>query len=54
MSEGTYTVLGLRCGNCRWLQVDPNRLQIPKGTPVEEQPCPSCGCKTLAAGGVRV
>lgn len=44
----TYTVAGLKCGNCQWKQASNNgRHDIPRGRRISEALCPHCGCQTL-------
>lgn len=40
--EEAYKI-GFRCRNCG----ETGSLDVPKGTKVEDMPCPNCGCKTL-------
>jgi predicted RNA-binding Zn-ribbon protein involved in translation (DUF1610 family) len=39
----TYKVI-ISCSNCGLSKVE---IEIPKGTPVNEAPCPQCGNATL-------
>lgn len=49
--RGTYTLFGIRCGNCKAEPWEfPDGVTIPRGRPLAEEPCPKCGCKTLRKG----
>jgi hypothetical protein len=40
--DESYSI-GFKCRNCG----ETGTLEVPKGTRVEDMPCPNCGCKTL-------
>jgi hypothetical protein len=40
--DNTYDV-NFACRNCG----ETGKLNVPKGTKLEDMPCPICGCKTL-------
>lgn len=46
-TEGAYKVKAV-CNNCEW----EGEVEIQKGTRVEEQPCPQCGCAALMLNSI--